>query len=249
MRFWALGCFLIVLAGAGCGDNGGDAKKAPAVAPLTKLKIVDEKVGTGPAAKDGDALLVEYTGKLSDGTVFDSTANRGNAPFSLTLGSGGAIKGYDQGLQGIKEGGKRLLSIPAAMGYGAQATGKIPPNSDLYFEVTVDKIIPVDETDKDTIVFTHHGTGPAAKTGDTLTVKYKGYFVNGTVFDPGEAPLEVKLGDGKVVKGFETALYERQKGDKFTVTIPPQWGYGPQAQGPIPASSWLVFDMEILSIK
>jgi FKBP-type peptidyl-prolyl cis-trans isomerase len=79
-------------------------------------------------------------------------------------------------------------------------------------------------------------------------VKYKGYFVNGKTFDPGNAPLPVKVGAGSVVPGFDKVLENTQKGEIFTVTIPPRWGYGGQANGAIPANSWLVFDIEVLSI-
>jgi peptidylprolyl isomerase len=100
---------------------------------IPKVKIEDTQVGTGAAAKDGDQLTVNYTGKLEDGTVFDSSV--GKQPFELTLGAGQVIPGWDQGLVGMKVGGKRTLIIPPSLGYGAQGTGPIPPNATLTFDI------------------------------------------------------------------------------------------------------------------
>jgi FKBP-type peptidyl-prolyl cis-trans isomerase len=94
-------------------------------------------VGTGAAAKDGDTVNVLYAGSLDDGTVFDSTSNRGNQPFSFTLGVGQVIQGWDLGVVGMKVGGKRELVIPSQLGYGANPPvgSNIPPNATLHFTV------------------------------------------------------------------------------------------------------------------
>lgn len=98
------------------------------------LVVQDEVVGTGATAKAGDTLSVNYTGKLQTGVVFDTSIGR--APFSFTLGAGQVIPGWDQGLQGMRVGGKRLLIIPPALAYGAAgAGGVIPPEATLIFEV------------------------------------------------------------------------------------------------------------------
>jgi FKBP-type peptidyl-prolyl cis-trans isomerase len=101
----------------------------------SQLKIVDTKVGDGTEAKAGDTLSVKYTGKLTDGTIFDSTDKHGGQPFSFTLGAGQVIEGWDQGLVGMKVGGERELTIPSDLAYGDQATGSIPANSTLIFTV------------------------------------------------------------------------------------------------------------------
>lgn len=114
------------------------APTAPAAAPVAeKVKITDLKVGKGPAAKNGDTIVVNYTGWLTNGKKFDSSIGR--APFTLTLGAGQVIPGWDQGLVGMKAGGKRRLIIPPSLGYGANGTpdGTIPPNSTLKFDVTL----------------------------------------------------------------------------------------------------------------
>ena len=98
------------------------------------LKIEDLKVGTGSAVKSGDNIVINYKGTLTDGTKFDSSYDRGQ-PFETQIGVGQVIKGWDEGVVGMKVGGKRKLTIPPSMGYGNQAAGSIPPNSTLIFEV------------------------------------------------------------------------------------------------------------------
>ncbi|MEO8839582.1 MAG: FKBP-type peptidyl-prolyl cis-trans isomerase [Herbaspirillum sp.] len=106
----------------------------------TGLEYEDTTIGTGAEAKAGDHVSVHYTGWLqnadgSAGTKFDSSHDR-NEPFEFPLGAGHVIKGWDQGVQGMKVGGARRLIIPAALGYGARgAGGVIPPNAMLIFDV------------------------------------------------------------------------------------------------------------------
>ena len=91
--------------------------------------------GTGPEAKAGAQVRVHYTGWLTDGKKFDSSKDRGD-PFSFKLGGGQVIKGWDEGVAGMKVGGVRKLTIPPTLGYGARgAGGVIPPNATLVFEV------------------------------------------------------------------------------------------------------------------
>ena len=90
-------------------------------------------MGTGAEAKADSTVTAKYTGKLADGTVFDSTDKHGGAPISFPLS--GVIKGWQQGIPGMKVGGKRTLVIPPELGYGAQGTSGIPPNSTLTFEI------------------------------------------------------------------------------------------------------------------
>lgn len=98
------------------------------------LTVQDVAVGTGVTAEAGDVLTVHYVGTLSDGRVFDSSRDR-NTPYDFTLGMGSVIRGWDEGLVGMRVGGKRVLVIPPSYGYGAQGVGTIPPNSTLIFEV------------------------------------------------------------------------------------------------------------------
>jgi FKBP-type peptidyl-prolyl cis-trans isomerase len=115
--------------------SGEDTESAPAAEEVTELQIEDLVVGEGAEAVAGSTVLVHYTGWLTDGTKFDSSLDRGQ-PFSFGLGQGMVIPGWDQGVEGMKVGGKRKLTIPPDLGYGAQgAGGVIPPNATLIFEV------------------------------------------------------------------------------------------------------------------
>lgn len=98
------------------------------------VKYETLKEGTGEEVKSGRVAVVHYVGTLDDGTVFDSSRNRGT-PANFTLGTGGLIKGWEYAIPGMKIGELRKIVIPPAMGYGAQEQGKIPPNSTLTFEV------------------------------------------------------------------------------------------------------------------
>jgi FKBP-type peptidyl-prolyl cis-trans isomerase len=110
-------------------QNAGNA------ANTNGLIIRDSVLGTGAEAKVGNLVSVQYTGKLADGKVFDSSIPRGQ-PIEFTLGAGQVIKGWDQGILGMKVGGKRTLTIPANLGYGANGYPPvIPANATLYFDV------------------------------------------------------------------------------------------------------------------
>ncbi|MDP2705670.1 MAG: FKBP-type peptidyl-prolyl cis-trans isomerase [bacterium] len=105
-----------------------------------ELKIEDSVIGTGKEAIVGSQIAVHYTGTLLDGTKFDSSVDRG-IPFEFTLGVGQVIRGWDQGVQGMKEGGKRKLTIPSDLAYGDSGIPPvIPPKSVLVFEVELLKV-------------------------------------------------------------------------------------------------------------
>lgn len=111
-----------------------DLSLAPGEPLPTELMISDLVVGTGAEATPGTTVTVNYTGALPDGTVFDSSVGRG--PFTFGLGAGQVIRGWDEGVAGMKVGGKRRLVIPADKAYGNQAVGGvIPANATLLFEV------------------------------------------------------------------------------------------------------------------
>jgi FKBP-type peptidyl-prolyl cis-trans isomerase FkpA len=117
-------------------DAGGPTKVtgAPTKTP-SGLEYWDIKAGTGPVAQSGQKVKVHYTGWLTNGKKFDSSVDRGQ-PFEFMLGAGQVIKGWDQGVAGMKVGGKRQLKIPPDLGYGAAgAGGVIPPNATLIFDV------------------------------------------------------------------------------------------------------------------
>src|ERR671936_21169 len=134
---WAVACsFVMAMAAAAMMLGREGVMGAPQeVTTESGLKYTDVKVGTGREAQPGDTATVHYTGWLMDGKKFDSSVDR-NEPFSFRVGAGQVIRGWDEGVAGMKIGGERLLIIPPALGYGARgAGGAIPPNATLKFEV------------------------------------------------------------------------------------------------------------------
>jgi FKBP-type peptidyl-prolyl cis-trans isomerase len=133
---------LVVVVSVGLGRSFGVSirtekkdRKNMAVTTASGLTYVDLKEGTGQAAANGDQVAVHYTGWLTNGKKFDSSVDR-KMPFTFLLGGGTVIKGWDEGIQGMKIGGKRKLTIPATLAYGERGAGAlIPPNSILVFEV------------------------------------------------------------------------------------------------------------------
>ena len=155
MRYFIQVVALAMLAGVvGCKANEGGTTaggSAPEVAPPpaasaaglsggvvtlpSGLKYEDLRVGEGPIADNGMRASVHYTGWLTDGTKFDSSLDSGR-PYPFVIGAGSVIRGWDEGVKGMKVGGTRVLTIPPEMGYGARgAGGVIPPNATLVFEV------------------------------------------------------------------------------------------------------------------
>jgi FKBP-type peptidyl-prolyl cis-trans isomerase FkpA len=130
-------CVVLSFVLSACG-GGGSAASGP-----TQLQVTDTLVGTGATAAAGNTLTVNYTGWLYDanaaqnhGNQFDSSMGAGRSPFVFRLGVGQVIAGWDQGVLGMKVGGKRTLIIPSALGYGSVGAGSlIPPNSALVFDV------------------------------------------------------------------------------------------------------------------
>ncbi len=115
--------------------QSGQMGSNPEVTTESGLKYVDLTVGTGREAAAGNHVSVHYTGWLTNGTKFDSSVDRRD-PFSFPIGAGKVIRGWDEGVAGMKVGGKRKLTIPPQLGYGARgAGGVIPPNATLVFDV------------------------------------------------------------------------------------------------------------------
>jgi FKBP-type peptidyl-prolyl cis-trans isomerase FkpA len=142
--------FAVLAASAAPAAIAQDKTASPTAAPATELKIVDHQAGTGREAQSGRAALVQYTGWLYDekatdhkGKQFDTSTTRG-LPFGFIVGVGKVIKGWDQGILGMKVGGKRTLIIPPQLAYGDKDVGNglIPPNSTLVFDIELVEVKP-----------------------------------------------------------------------------------------------------------
>lgn len=224
------------------------------------LKYRDFQVGAGEEAEPGDKVEVHYTGWLTDGTKFDSSRDRGR-PFNFQLGQGRVIKGWDEGVTGMKVGGKRKLIIPPELGYGDRGAGnKIPPNATLEFEVELLDVQDAPKIKKGDdggitelkIEDIEEGEGPEAKPGDMVSVHYTGTLLDGTKFDSSVdrgQPIEFPLGAGRVIRGWDQGVAGMKAGGKRKLTIPPHLAYGNRARPKIPAGSTLVFDVELIEIK
>ena len=234
---------------AGCGSSSSSAA-------VDKLQIKDTKVGTGAEAKAGDTVTVNYTLWLytdgKKGAKIQSSLDSGGQPATLQLAENQIIKGWVQGVPGMKVGGTRDLIIPPALGYGAQAAGngQIPANSTLYFEI---ELLGIEKLEiKDTKV----GEGAAVKSGDTVTVDYTGWlYVDGqktTQFDTsiGKQPFKTVIGTGQVIPGWDQGIVGMKVGGTRDLIIPPALGYGAQGSPPtIPGNSTLYFEVTLISIN
>jgi len=135
-----LGVIVWMVASTRADDKKDDKKDEKVITTKSGLKYVEQKEGTGAEAKKGDNVEVHYTGWLKDGTKFDSSKDRGK-PFTFPLGAGRVIKGWDEGVAGMKVGGKRKLIIPYELAYGEQGRPPvIPPKAELTFEVELLKV-------------------------------------------------------------------------------------------------------------
>ena len=235
------------------------------------VKIEDFAVGTGPAIENGQFAFMHYTGWTSMGVQFDSSLDRGK-PLEFPLGAGRVIKGWDVGVAGMKKGGRRRITIPPEMGYGARAMGpKLPANSTLIFTVElVDMKDPPPPpkgpeafagapkrtfTTEGGVLVEVFGTGKGAKSkkGDTLAMHYTGTVkADGSQFDssvPRGQPFSFPLGAGRVIKGWDEGLVDMQVGELRRITIPYALAYGETGRPPkIPPQSDLIFTVELMDL-
>ncbi len=230
------------------------------------LKYKITEAGTGIQIKNGDKVTVHYTGKLTNGSKFDSSKDR-NQPFSFKVGAGQVIRGWDEGLALLKVGDKATLTIPAELGYGSRDMGTIPANSTLIFDIEVIDAVeavsakPYDVAGKDTLttasglkyIYVNKGTGAQAEKGKTVSVHYTGYLMDGKMFDSsverGE-PIVFPLGQGMVIPGWEEGIALMKVGDKIRLIIPSNLAYGERgAGGVIPPNATLIFDCELVNVQ
>lgn len=231
----------------------GDSTAIASSTGLTDLVKEDVKVGTGAVAAAGDLALVSYRGTFKDGKVFDTNIKADGAPFTFVIGAGNVIKGWDLGVEGMKVGGVRKLSIPYSLAYGEGGQGEtIPPKSDLFFEITLHDLVKKGEEnvfDKEDVKV---GTGPEAQEDDIVSVQYDGKLVNGKKFDSSrdrKEPFEFQVGGGTVIPGWDSGVRGMKKGGIRKLRIPPAIAYGAQSPPGIGPNQVLLFEIEVLEIR
>lgn len=239
---------------------------APLLAQTPTFQQTTLKAGEGTPAAKGDVIQVHYTGWLSDSTRFDSSRDR-EEPLEFSLGAGMVIQGWEKGIVGMKLGEVRRLVIPPELGYGDRAVGPIPENSVLIFEVellSVQKGMGPDEFPKDLaqwkwtslstgveIRTEKSGSGIKAQLGNRLQVHYTGWLRGGTRFASSRTlskSMEVVLGAGQVIRGWEVGLQGIQTGEVRWLKVQPSQGYGSAALAKIPPNSELIFRVECVEI-
>jgi peptidylprolyl isomerase len=230
------------------------------------LEYVIEKEGTGAVPEAGDIVQVHYTGKLADGTVFDSSYER-DQPIVFPLGQGIVIPGWDEGISLLRVGGEAKLVIPPELAYGeAGAGGVIPPNATLYFEVELVDILPGSpdapaEVAEEDFVTTEsglkyydfeEGDGPTPETGQMVSVHYTGWLEDGTKFDSSldrGSPFVFPIGMQYVIPGWDEGVSTMKVGGKRQLDIPAELAYGEEGAGEvIPPGATLIFEVELLEI-
>lgn len=244
------------------------------------LKYFDDKQGEGYSAKNGDLIEINYRGwiikdsaNLFGDWVVDTTKNNDliansymmNQPIKFVLGSDSFIKGSEEGMVGMKPGGKRTIIIPSNLAYGKEGMGPIPPNTDIkvVIELLLAKEVPavnmwdVDSTSLKTTpsglkyFILQEGTGENVKPAQTVVVHYSGFLLDGTKFDSSverDEPITFVAGVGQVIPGWDEGLLLLKKGSKARFVIPANLAYGQRDMGKIPPNSTLIFDVEMVDI-
>ncbi len=235
--------------------------------PPVDLEVEDIVEGSGSQASAGSFLVMQYVGVLcSTGVQFDASWDRGQ-PFSFELGAGKVIQGWDEGIEGMAVGGRRLLTIPPEKAYGSSGSGSgsIGPNETLLFIVDLLALVPTnldkpsvsvpDEPASELIITDiAEGEGPEVQSGDIVYVHYVGYSQStNTQFDSSwdrgrEQYIIFPLGQATVIDGWEEGLLGMKVGGRRELVIPPDLAYGQDGAGGgiIAPNETLVFVVDLI---
>lgn len=265
-----------------CAEETTAPSAVPEVTPIQTEKtpegliIETIKEGSGETALKGTKVTIDYTGWLAmDGKKLDSSVDRGK-PFDFPLGKGRVIKGWEMGIEGMKVGGKRRLTIPPDLAYGASGHGSlVPPDATLIFDIEVlsveeiptgpefpPDIDPIKSWEKKDVLIDviKEGGGEAmARNKKTCYIHYTGWVKEtGKKFDSSidrGKTFSFLMGFGKVIEGWEIGIDGMKKGEKRRLTIPAKRAYGkegvPSRSGEgyvIPPNATLIFDVELVDL-
>lgn len=251
-----------VVAGTTDDINGGKPESITPEgdAPLT-LGITDLVAGDGNAAQPGDLLVMHYVGVLSDGSQFDASWDRGDT-FSFSLGQGRVIQGWDEGIVGMREGGRRILAIPSEQAYGAQSPSPdIPANSPLYFVVDLVSALSPPDVENETagatelgVTVLEEGSGDTVEVGDLVEVHFTallqetGEEIASTFVSGQPAIFEVGADPSQFLAGFDEALPGNTVGSWLRVIIPPELGLPDPETNGLPPEPTIVTELFISRI-
>lgn len=228
---------------------------------LNFVSLID---GDGPKPLNGHLVKVQYTGKLANGSIFNSSVGRN--PYIFTLGQGEVIPGWDEGIALMNVGSKAMLFVPPELAYDDIGAQYVPPNSLLVFDVELLAILqgspasPTEFNEADIeqtasglkIADIEQGNGPSPEEDYLVTVHYTGWFADGTKFDSSldrDTPYAFRLGQEQVIPGWEEGIETMQVGGTRQLVVPPALAYGEDGVDDfIPSDETLTFEVELLSI-
>ncbi len=232
------------------------------------LQYVVTEHGDGNSPQPGDMVEVHYTGRFTDGNVFDSSYDR-EKPLRFKAGSGQVIPGWDEAIMLLKVGDTAKLIIPSELAYGEAGVGEdIPPNSTLYFEVELLDARPADNSPPTVVAETDYivtdsglkyydikvGDGDSPRRGEMPLVHYVGWLEDGTKIDSSRdrgTPLHFTLGTEQVIVGWEEGILTMNVGSKRQLVIPPELAFGEDGAGNglIPPNATLIYEVELIAIS
>ena len=232
------------------------------------LQYVITEQGDGAAPQPGDIVEVNYTGRFTDGNMFDSSYDR-EKPLRFTVGMGQVIPGWDEAIMLLKVGDKAKLIIPPELAYGEVGVGEdIPPDSTLYFEVELLDVQLPDNTppvavDPEDYITTDSGLkyydikvgdGDSPRRGEMPLVHYVGWLEDGTKIDSSRdrgTPMHFTLGAEQVIPGWNEGILTMNVGGKRQLVIPPELAFGEEGAGNglIPPNATLIYEVELIAIS
>ena len=252
-----------VVAASGDDINGGKPESVnPGDAVPAALQVDDIIDGDGNTAAAGDLLVMHYVGVLQDGTEFDSSWDRGET-FSFTLGQGRVIQGWDDGIVGMQEGGRRILSIPSEQAYGVQSPSPdIPANSPLYFVVDLVQTISAPDVENVEapateleVTVLEEGDGEIVELGDVVDLHFvailheNGEEIGSTFLQGQPATIEIGADPTQLLAGFDEAIPGNAVGSWLRIVVPPELGLPENPDSGLPPEPTIVAEVLIAGIR